>query len=668
MTSIALTRPHSSADTGRAVLAFIAVAALLLSPLAAGVLPAAAVKYPAAWVLPISDWVGQQLTWLARTAAIGPVRVADITRAFAALTEIPVRALNILLNTGLLLGTGDQVHRAVPPLSWFTVTGLFTAAGYLLGGRRLAALCLFGPAYLVIFGLWPDSMATLASVIMATLTAAVLGLAIGTFAFRHPRALGAVEVAMNVMQTVPLFSYLVPTLLFLGYGPASALVATAIYALPPMVHATVLGLKSVPSEIIEFGHMAGATRRQVYWRIMIPSALRLLGTGLNQTIMASLNMVIIASMIGAGGLGYLVLLALRKLDIGAALQAGMAIVVLAVILDRLSQAMAGILATGGRLPLTRRRMAWAALGWLAVATLASFLLPALQDWPKDWTITTAPFWNRMISWINVHWFDALDAVRTFTLLHLMLPVKAYLLSLPWLSFVLVFGIAGLMLGGLRLAVITCLMLAFIAATGFWEPAVVSIYLVAIAVVISVLIGFPIGYLAARKPALQAPVTLALDTLQTLPTLVYLIPAVMLFRNGDFSAVLAIVSYAVAPAVRYALLGFSSLPEERLEAATISGATPWQILKWVRLPNAFPTLILGLNQTVMMSIAMLVITALVGTKDLGQQVFIALSRMKVGDGIIGGLAVAALALVADGLLKAWAKRHTPALNRGEQTGH
>lgn len=649
-------------------MAFIVVAALLLSPLFVSVLPEALVKYPAAWVLPISDWVGRQLTWLARDAAIGPIRVADITRAFAHLTEVPVRILNILLNTGLMTGTGDQIHRAVPPLSWLTITGLFTAAGYLLGGRKLAALCLFGLVYLVVFGLWPDSMATLASVTMATLTSAILGLAIGTYAYHHPRALGAVEVVMNVMQTVPLFSYLVPTLLFLGYGPASALVATAIYALPPMVHATVLGLKSVPSEIIEFGRMTGATRRQIYWRIMIPSSLRLLGTGLNQTIMASLNMVIIASMIGAGGLGYLVLLALRRLDIGAALQAGMAIVVLAVILDRLSQAMAGILATGKRLPYTRKQVFRFALGWTIVATVLSLAVPVLQDWPKALTITTAPFWNSLISWINVHWFDALDAIRTFTLIHLMLPVKAYLLSLPWLSFVLVFSVAGWALGGMRLAALTFLMLAAVAATGFWEPAVVSIYLVTIAVILSVLIGFPIGYYAARKTWLQGPVNLVLDTLQTLPTLVYLIPAVMLFRNGDFSAVLAIVSYAVAPAVRYSMLGFASLPEERLEAATISGATRWQTLKWVRLPNAFPTLILGLNQTVMMSIAMLVITALVGTKDLGQQVFIALSRMKVGDGIIGGLAVAALALVADGLLKAWAKRHTPAVTRDAQTGH
>jgi glycine betaine/proline transport system permease protein len=631
------------------------VAALLLSPLLKNVLPSVALDYPKAWIVPVSDWVGRNLTWLAREATIGSFKVADITRAMAAVAEAPMRVLNIMINTGVLAGTGENVHRAVPPLSWFTVTGLFALAGWLLAGRRLAILCLLGLGYLVVFGLWSDAMATLASVIMSTLVAVGLGLAIGTFAFRRPCLIGAVEATMNAMQTIPLFSYLVPTLLFLGYGPSAALVATAIYALPPMVHATVLGLRSVPSEIVEYGQMAGATKRQVYWQIMLPSAVRYLGTGINQTIMASLNMVIIASMIGAGGLGYLVLLALRRLDIGAALEAGMAIVVLAVILDRLSQAAASNFAAGRRHRATMSQVIKTAATWIAASTVLALLVPLLQDWPKAWTTTTAPFWNNLISWINVNFFDILDAVRSVTLINVMNPLKAYLLALPWLAIAALAGFAGYLLGGARLAATSSLLLMAIAMTGFWDPAVVSIYLVTLGVILSLLIGFPVGYLAALHPRLREPVSLALDTLQTLPTLVYIIPAVMLFRNGDFSAVLAIVSYAVAPAIRYSMLAFSYVPENRIEAAKMSGATGWQTLKWVKLSHAFPTLILGLNQTVMMAIAMLVITALVGTRDLGQQVFIALSRMKVGDGIIGGLAVAALALVADGLLKAWAKR-------------
>jgi glycine betaine/proline transport system permease protein len=161
--------------------------------------------------------------------------------------------------------------------------------------------------------------------------------------------------------------------------------------------------------------------------------------------------------------------------------------------------------------------------------------------------------------------------------------------------------------------------------------------------------------------------IVLDTLQTLPTLVYLLPAVMLFRNGDFSALIAIVSYAIAPAVRYGMHAFAGVPQNRLEAAAMAGASSWQTFKWVRLPAAFPTLILGLNQTIMMALAMLVITALVGTRDLGQQVFIALSRAKVGEGIVAGLCVAAIALIADGILKALAQNRARAMGLSSHDG-
>ncbi|MGL4404901.1 MAG: ABC transporter permease subunit, partial [Notoacmeibacter sp.] len=480
------------------------------------------------------------------------------------------------------------------------------------------------------------------------------GIAIGTWALRKPSYAAPVEALMNVMQTVPVFSYLVPTLLFLGYGPSAALVATAVFALPPMVHATMLGLRNVPPEIIEYGKMAGTSPRAMFWKIKLPVALPTLSIGINQTIMACLNMTVIASMIGAGGVGYIVLLTLRKLDIGGALEAGLAIVVLAVILDRLSLAAAKQNANGAsHLAGSGRKALKLAALWLVVATVIALLVPAFQNWPKDLQLTTAPWWNGLVSWINVNWFEPLDAIRSFLLVNVMNPTKNALLAMPWVLFVAIIALIGAAAGGLRVALTSGALLAFVALTGFWDAGVTSIYLISVGVVISLIIGFPIGYFVSKTESRRQATGLALDTLQTLPTLVYLLPAVMLFRNGDFSALIAIISYAIAPAVRYSMHAFAAVPEDRLEAAAMSGASPWQTLKWVRLPAAFPTLILGLNQTVMMAISMLVITALVGTRDLGQQVFIALSRAKVGDGIIAGLCVAAIALSADTILKSYA---------------
>ena len=629
--------------------------ALVAAPSLALLLPPALVDVPASLQLPIAKTVGDWLTWLARKAEIGPYAVQDITRAMTKLVEWPIDALNVILAQGIKAGTGNNVHTVVPPLSWLSISGLLALIGWRFGGPRLALITAAAMAYLIIFGFWTAAMTTLSSVMISAVVAIALGIYVGNLAVNHARLEAPLTALMNVMQTVPIFAYLVPTLLFLGYGPSAALVATVIYALPPMVHATILGLRGVPSEVVEYGTIAGATERTIFWKIKLPVALPTLAIGINQTIMACLNIVVIASMIGAGGLGYLVLVALRKLDIGGALESGIAIVLLAIVLDRLSLAAARRSATGARHSQNGRSFGRIVLIWIAVSTALAFLLPSLQTWPKAWEITTAPTWNAMVSWINVNWFTPLDAIRSFTLINLMIPTKQFLLDLPWTLVIVLIAIAAWRAGGTRLA-LTCIALAlFVAVTGFWEPAIVSVYLVALGVLISVLIGMPIGYFASRSARRRETMSIALDTLQTLPTLVYLLPAVMLFRNGDFSALIAIVSYAIAPPIRYAMHAFAAVPADRLEAAAMAGAGRWQTMKWVRLPAAFPTLILGLNQTVMMAIAMLVITALVGTRDLGQQVFIALSRAKVGDGIIAGLCVAAIALIADGILKALAAR-------------
>jgi glycine betaine/proline transport system permease protein len=636
-----------------------AMLALAFGPFFNAVLPVALVDYPKQAIIGLSAFTGSWLTWLAREAAIGPVRVAEITRGIADVVEAPIVLLNTIFAEGVQAGRGDQVRTVVPPLSWLAGIGLAGLLAHMLGGRagglRLAMLTVAALAYIVVFGFWTEAMFTLTNVIISAIASIGLGVWVGAKAVKHPRLAAPIEGLMNVMQTVPVFSYLVPTLLFLGYGPSAALVATVIYALPPMVHATMLGLKGVQPEVVEFGRMAGASPRAMFWKIKLPVALPQLAIGINQTIMACLNMVVIASMIGAGGLGFLVLTALRKLDIGGALQAGIAIVALAVILDRLSLAAARLAASGSRIRSDGVPHGRLALGWLVLATLAALAVPALQAWPKDLTLTTAPFWNGLVSWINIHWFEPLDAFRSFTLINLMNPLKEYLLSLPWTLVTALVMLGGWMAGGSRLALTVGAMAMFIAVTGFWDPAITSVYLIGLGTLMSLLIGMPIGYAVAGRQSWRETTGLVLDTLQTLPTLVYLLPAVMVFRNGDFSALIAIISYAIAPAIRYSMHAFAGVPAERLELGAMSGASRWQAFKWIKLPAAFPTLLLGLNQTIMMAIAMLVITALVGTRDLGQQVFIALSRAKPGDGIIAGLCVAAIALIADMTLKAWARR-------------
>ena len=166
---------------------------------------------------------------------------------------------------------------------------------------------------------------------------------------------------------------------------------------------------------------------------------------------------------------------------------------------------------------------------------------------------------------------------------------------------------------------------------------------------------PIGIVAAENQRVGRVVQVVIDTLQTLPSFVYLIPVVMLFRVGDFSAMIAVVAYAIVPAIRYTAHGIRQIPPHLIEAGVTTGCTRTQILFKIKLKLALPEIMLGINQTIMFALSMLVITALVGTRDLGQEVYIALTKADTGRGVVAGLSVAIIAIIADRLIASWANK-------------
>jgi glycine betaine/proline transport system permease protein len=437
------------------------------------------------------------------------------------------------------------------------------------------------------------------------------------------------------------------------------MIATIIYAMPPMVRVTLLSLRQVPSEIKDFGQMVGTTRHQLMWKVLVPSAVPGLMVGVNQVIMLSLNMVIIASMIGAGGLGYDVLNALRTLDIGGGIEAGLAIVALAIGLDRLSQAFASerkLIHEDDSRNFMRRHPYWVfVVSVIGLTYLLMPFVPAVRSFPEAWTLSTDQFWGDLIRWVNVNYFDELDSFKTALLLNFMLPVKKFLISLPWLWVTLALTLLGFRLGQLKLALMVCGMCLFIVLNGLWFKAMVTVYLCGIAVLIATLVGVPLGIWAAQNRRAGTVIGSAIDTLQTLPSFVYLIPVVMLFRVGDFTALVAVVLYAIAPVIRYTTHGISQINGELIEAGIDAGCTPRQLLFKVKLPVAIPEIMLGINQTIMLALSMLVITALVGTRDLGQEVYIALTSADTGRGLVAGLCIAFIAIIADRLIHAMSVR-------------
>ncbi|MEM7171750.1 MAG: ABC transporter permease subunit [Pseudomonadota bacterium] len=623
-----------------------------------------AVSYPKAWVLPLKQDITRFMKWLINDLSFGLFTFKEFTRSIAWVLEWPLALAKALLSEGfkIPLGVdeaGDDVFYQTPPLSWLALIAVLTFFAYQIKDRALALLVCLCFVYLAVFGQWESAMTTLSSIVVAVPLGVAGGLFLGIWGYRSRRAELAMTPVLDLMQTVPVFAYLVPVLFLFGFGPVAAMTATIIYAMPPMVRVTILALKSVPTEIKEYGRMAGCTRRQMMWKVLIPAARPSLMVGVNQVIMLSLNMVIIASMIGAGGLGYDVLASLRRLAIGAGLEAGIAITLLAIALDRLSQAYAQKEPPPpAEVPeeLWRRHpYLLAALLLLVGSTVVGLFWPFLHSYPESLRITTGPFWDDLVKWININFFDQLEAVKTFLLLNVLIPFKRLLLEVPWTAIIVLLALGGLQLGGWRLMVLVSLLAAFIAVTGQWPKAMVTVYLCGISVLFAAAIGIPIGIWAGRNRSANRVVSAIIDTLQTLPSFVYLMPVVMLFRVGDFSAMIAVVLYALPPAIRYTAHGISQVPPSLVEAGITSGCTRRQILWKVQLPLALPEIMLGINQTIMFALSMLVITALVGTRDLGQEVYIALTKADTGRGIVAGLSVAFIAIISDRLINAWAKR-------------
>ncbi len=631
------------------VLAVLAVAAFALP---AGTLPGWLLELPRTWQLRLDTAISSFMQWLVEDATFGLFTFRQATRAFSALLDVPLTAATALFSTGLLRGSGSTAVQLAPPLPWIAVVGIAAALGWRFGGARLALLAGGAFLYLAVFGQWASAMTTLASIAIAVPLGVAGGILFGILGFRVPLARQIMEPILDLMQTVPIFAYLIPILFLFGFGPVAAMIATMIYAMPPMVRVTMTALESVPREIVEYGTMAGTTRRQLLLKVMLPAARPQLLVGVNQVIMLSLNMVIIASMIGAGGLGYDVLTSLRRLDIGRGVETGLAIVVLAIALDRLSQAYASRRITSAG---DGRAFALAVLAFTAVIYVIALFVPAIATYPQSLQLSTAPWWGEAVRWINVHFFDALDAVKSALLLNLLIPVKRFMVAQPWPLLAAALAFAGWQLGGIRLAALAAGLTLFIVLNGQWENAMETVYLCGISVIIASAIGIPLGILGGLSDRAWRIIEPVIDTLQTLPSFVYLIPAVMLFRVGDFTAMIAIVLYALAPAVRYAAHGIHNVEPSLIEAGTAAGCTPSQLLTKIRLPLAAPVILLGINQTVMLAISMLVITALVGTRDLGQEVYIALTKADTGRGLVAGLCVAAIAIIADRLIQTAARR-------------
>ncbi|WP_028583722.1 ABC transporter permease [Desulfogranum mediterraneum] len=267
-------------------------------------------------IIPLDSWINQFIDWL-----------VEGYRWFFQAIKWPVEFTLTGFETGLL---------AVPPL---VVILVFVAIAWKSSGFRLALFTAITLVLIGLLGLWEDTMITLAMVFSSVFFCVLAGIPLGIWAGRSDRFEAIIRPCLDAMQTTPAFVYLVPIVMLFSIGNVAGVLATIVFALPPLIRLTSLGLRQVHPELVEAGFALGATNWQVLRKVQIPLALPTIMAGLNQTIMMALSMVVIAALIGAGGLGSPVILGLNTMDIGQATIGGLAIVLMAIILDRITQSM-----------------------------------------------------------------------------------------------------------------------------------------------------------------------------------------------------------------------------------------------------------------------------------------------------------------------------------------
>jgi glycine betaine/proline transport system permease protein len=448
--------------------------------------------------------------------------------------------------------------------------------------------------------------------------------------------------------------YFLPLFMLLGIGDVPAAVTTIVYALPPVVRLTTLGIKQVPSDAVEASVMFGASRRQTMLKVQLPMAIRTIVTGMSQTVMMALGIVVLATLIGAGGLGSPILQSLNQRRVGRGFAAGFAIVAIALILDRISRSVAE------RDPLRRlsRRWTLTIMAGIAAAVVigrsggwTSF--PAAWDWTRFDTIDQGVAWVRDNLRAQTRW------INDFVVTKLYLPPRDLLTdTLAWPVPVFVTAWACWKVRGPWLAAFAVGALCTIGLIGLWDDSIVTLVQVLISTALALAVAIPLGIWAGRNRRVEVVLGPILDAFQTMPSLVYIIPAVVVFTVGVVPGIIATVVYAMVPGVRITALGIKEVPEESIEASRTFGATPRQTLFGVRIPLAASTIMAGVNQVIMMVLAMVIIVGLVGGGGLGYLVNESLQRSKFGQGFEVGLALVLMAMILDRFTEACSDRLRP----------
>ena len=608
---------------------------------------------------------------------------------------------------------------------WIFIAALLVIPSLAFGGIRLAIFMLLGTLYWGMVGLWESAMETLALMGLSVFLSVAVGVMLGVFCALSDRFERGMKPVLDTMQVMPAFVYLIPAMFFFGIGGAPAILATMIYSMPPIIRLTNLGIRQVPDQTIESATSFGSSKSQILFKVQIPLALPSIMMGVNQTIMMALALVVLATFIGAQGLGSEIWVAIRKLDVGAAMEGGLCVLLMAIMFDRFSKAFSRESVTlpadsqkfyllpqtldiypAARFfekPLHYIHFIFAFIFSGVVRIFSYFLEQALSVLNKNLAVSVSQFlnlhyffisgililvginlydthvmaigtfpesWNLSIRdeiasgvkalTVNPTFIGITKAIRSSVVIYLLRPLDMYLTFLPYWFTIGTLVLISWASVGFRFAITTVVLLIFIGACGIWIEAMITLSSVLISVLLCFVIGVPIGIIASYNPRFKAVNEVVLDAMQTLPYFCYLIPVLMFFGGGAFSALLATIIYSIPPIIRLTVLGLSQVSVTYSEVSTSFGGSLIQTLRKVKFPLAVPSLVMGFNQTVMMAFAMQIVTPLIGGKGLGLEVFNGLARSDTGRSLAAGIGICLLAMIIDRISLAWTKKQRDAL--------
>ena len=551
----------------------------------------------------------------------------------------------------------------IPVLGWFGVVGVIAFLVYLTSNYKttvLAVLLLLGCASL---GMWTYTMDTIAMTLAAVILSLLIGIPLGIWAGLSDRVLKILTPFLDLAQILPTLVYLAPLALFFLIGEASATIATMVYSVPISIRITSHAIRNLNNSPVEASISMGSTTKQTLTKVQLPMGKQMIVLGINQTVMAALSFVVIAALIAAPGLGKPIVTALTIRNVGDGFVAGLAVVFVAILLDRSTSAAAKSKVTfipPTKKELLRRRF----------STLFMFIFMIISIWMSR-NILWAAIWpenlnfsdpvsnvtNSVTDWIVNHFQFITVGFKDFISNYILNSLQLLLAGSPWFITLTMLSLIALLIGGLRVTLISIGLMIGIIFCGLWNDTMVTLTQTVVATILTMMIGIVLGIWIGRSQKADKILRPFLDAGQTLPAFVYLVPMLGLFGPTRFTAIATGIIYSIPIVVKIVGEGIRNVSSSMVEAATSAGSTAWQIITKVQLPAAKRSILLAANQGLIFVLAVVVIGGYVGSGALGYLVIVGNSKPELqGKGLIAGFCIVLLGVMIDRIAHAGAKKY------------